>query len=67
MVSTASQPHRTALIELYIGYFGRAPEAQGLSYWEGELQAALARGDSAAQALAQSDRSALHAVTLALA
>ncbi|TCS97519.1 hypothetical protein EDC36_109121, partial [Tepidimonas ignava] len=41
---------RLKLIELYIGYFNRAPEQAGLDYWAGELAALLGRGVTEAQA-----------------
>jgi Ca2+-binding RTX toxin-like protein len=46
---TAEQ--RLQLIELYVGYFNRAPEKAGLDYWVGQLQQRLAQGQSEAQAL----------------
>jgi hypothetical protein len=42
---------RLQLIELYVGYFNRAPEKAGLDYWVGQLQQRLAQGQSEAQAL----------------
>ncbi|MCX7854353.1 MAG: DUF4214 domain-containing protein, partial [Caldilineales bacterium] len=45
---TAAQ--REKLIELYIGYFNRAPEAAGLNYWAGELLSALQSGKTEQQA-----------------
>ncbi|MCS6809681.1 MAG: DUF4214 domain-containing protein, partial [Tepidimonas sp.] len=35
---------RLKLIELYIGYFNRAPEQAGLDYWSAQLDGMLARG-----------------------
>jgi Ca2+-binding RTX toxin-like protein len=46
---TAEQ--RLKLIELYVGYFNRAPEKAGLDYWVGQLQQRMAQGQSEAQAL----------------
>lgn len=39
------------LIELYIAYFNRAPEYQGLSYWQSELGGLLQYGYQETQAL----------------
>ncbi|TSE30779.1 S-layer protein [Tepidimonas thermarum] len=52
MASFITAQQREALIELYIGYFNRAPEAAGLNYWAGELLAALNAGQTEQQALA---------------
>lgn len=52
MASFITAQQREALIELYIGYFNRAPEAAGLNYWAGELLAALDAGQTEQQALA---------------
>lgn len=40
-----------ALIEVYIGYFNRAPEADGLTYWRGQLDAKMKAGASMSDAL----------------
>lgn len=40
-----------ALVELYIGYFNRAPEASGLQTWEGVIQKQIASGATFDQAL----------------
>ncbi|WP_185975004.1 DUF4214 domain-containing protein [Tepidimonas thermarum] len=47
-----SPQHRLQLIELYIGYFNRAPEQAGLDYWVAQLDSALSRGVSQSAALA---------------
>ncbi|TSE35328.1 Leukotoxin [Tepidimonas fonticaldi] len=43
---------RLKLIELYIGYFNRAPEQAGLDYWSAQLSNALASGVDERAALA---------------
>lgn len=44
---------QSSLIELYIGYFNRAPEAQGLQFWEGELTRKLDSGLSIDDSLSE--------------
>ncbi|TSE35329.1 Serralysin C [Tepidimonas fonticaldi] len=50
--SALSPQQRLKLIELYIGYFNRAPEQAGLDYWSAQLDSALARGVGEQAALA---------------
>ncbi|TCS93353.1 hypothetical protein EDC36_1292, partial [Tepidimonas ignava] len=38
-MASITPTQRLKLIELYIGYFNRAPEQAGLDYWAGELAA----------------------------
>jgi len=45
-----TQAQRTKLIELYVGYFNRAPEQAGLSYWANDLLTRLGQGKTEAQA-----------------
>jgi len=40
------------LVELYVGYFNRAPETAGLEYWSGTLLDLLNQGKSEYQAMA---------------
>jgi len=44
---------RDALIELYIGYFSRAPERSGLAYWAAVLDQRLAAGQGRQSALTE--------------
>ncbi|TCS98797.1 S-layer protein [Tepidimonas ignava] len=50
MSTFITSAQRTKLIELYIGYFNRAPEAAGLNYWAGELLTLLGQGKTEQQA-----------------
>ena len=46
-----SQAQREALIELYVGYFNRAPEAAGLNFWAEQLISDLNAGKTQAESL----------------
>jgi methionine-rich copper-binding protein CopC len=45
-----TQAQRTKLIELYVGYFNRAPEQAGLNFWANDLLTRLGQGKTEAQA-----------------
>lgn len=47
----STPPQSDALIELYIAYFNRAPEAAGLQFWQSEMDHQLSAGESLDQAL----------------
>ena len=44
---------RDSLVELYIAYFNRAPESNGLNYWTGQLIDKLHAGTSQNAAFSQ--------------
>jgi hypothetical protein len=48
-----TDPVNDALIEIYIGYFNRAPEFGGLEYWRGVLDEKMAAGTSMDDALTE--------------
>lgn len=52
MAQTPTADQLGRLVELYIGYFNRAPEADGLNYWSGVLLDLLGQGQTEAQAMA---------------
>ena len=50
-VTFITQAQRDSLIELYVGYFNRAPEATGLNYWANEFLTGLNSGKTEAATL----------------
>lgn len=51
MASFVTQAQRDSLVELYVGYFNRAPEAAGLNYWSKELLTGINAGKTEAATL----------------
>lgn len=47
----AGDPIGDALIELYIGYFNRAPEQAGIDYWRADVERYMADGNSLQDAM----------------
>lgn len=48
-MAQASQANQDTVAELYIGFFGRAPDASGFEYWIGQLEAGVSPYQIAAQ------------------
>jgi hypothetical protein len=45
----ASQANQDTVAELYVGFFGRAPDASGFQYWIGQLESGVSPYQIAAQ------------------
>lgn len=52
MAQTITTDQLNRLVELYIGYFNRAPEKAGLDFWSNTLSGLLAEGKSESEAMA---------------
>lgn len=52
MAQTITTDQLNRLVELYIGYFNRAPEKAGLDFWSNTLSGLLAEGKSEGEAMA---------------
>ena len=50
-MTNTSSSHRDDILELYIAYFNRAPERDGVNYWTGELDRRIATGQTREAAL----------------